>query len=262
MRRFVDGVAGTLSKRSNAVLMYHSVGPRDDVYGNVTPERFRRDVAYLTRRFDVVDLPAVLATDTERKRVALTFDDGFANFYTEALPVLREYGVPATVFVTTGFVDDADPELVDARLGPDDYSSDLMLSAAQVGRLADEELVTVGNHTATHPDLTTVEDASRLEAEIVGAKAELERRFGVTVDRFAYPYGPYDERSLELVRDSHRLAVTGVPRLVTSRRDRHELPRLPAHTGRLRLRWQLSEVRESLKRSLGRTVAGLPVPNR
>ncbi|MUV57113.1 polysaccharide deacetylase family protein [Halogeometricum sp. CBA1124] len=262
MRRFVDGVAGTLSKRSNAVLMYHSVGHRDDVYGNVTPGRLRRHVEYLTRRFDVVDLPAVLTTDTERKRVALTFDDGFANFHTNALPILREYEVPATVFVTTGFVDDASPELLDARLGPDGYSSELMLSAAQVERLVDEELVTVGNHTATHPDLTTVEDADRLEAEIVGAKAELERRFDVTVDRFAYPYGPYDERSLELVRDSHRLAVTGVPRLVADDANRYELPRLPAHTTRLRMRWRLSEVRESAKRSLGRAAAGPGVPNR
>ena len=83
------GFSRWLPNASNAILTYHSVGDPGK-YGNVSPERLRRDLRYLIEAFEVVDLPDVLRAPTSgSKRVAVTFDDGYENFYTYALPLCR-----------------------------------------------------------------------------------------------------------------------------------------------------------------------------
>jgi peptidoglycan/xylan/chitin deacetylase (PgdA/CDA1 family) len=246
----------------DVVLMYHSIGGDDTLPANVPTDRFRQHVTHLVEHYEVVDLPAVVDATTGTKRVALTFDDGFANVCTEVLPVLREYGVPATAFVCPGFVDGTDPQLVERRLGVPSLAPDLMLSADQLRAVAGSDLVTVGSHTRTHPDLTAIDDPGRRTDEIEGARETLEAQFDVTVDRFAYPYGPFDEASAAIVREAYDIAVTGEPRLVSPTVDRYQIPRLGADLTPRRLRWEVTDLREAIERglvgaarSVGRTAA-------
>lgn len=254
---FVCRFSRLFDDRSNAVVMYHSVGGPEGSPRNVSVGRLHRDLAYLTETFDVVDLPEVLDAETTTKRVALTFDDGYRNFYTDALPVIRSHDVPATVFVSPGWIDGTEEHRAEATPSRDGPESNPMMVTSQIQQLLDSSLVTVGNHTRTHPDLTAIDDVDRLTHEIEGAKKELERRFDISVDRFAYPHGPFDERCEEIVRDTHELAVTGVPRLVPENADPYRIPRLPADVFELRARWQLTESHEYLERqltSVGRSI--------
>jgi len=249
-----------ITNASNAVLMYHSVGEPGE-HGNVSPGRLRRDLAFLTDAFDVVDLPDVLSSPTSGpKRVAVTFDDGYEDFCTRALPIVRELRVPVTVFVPSGFIDGRNarfsyrfvtsPKTTENLNDPDSQrptrQSASMMSDAQLAEAAADELVTIGNHTRLHPNLSAIESADEIEREIVGAKSDLEDRLGIDVDRFCYPYGRYDERAVEIARRSHDLAVTARSGLVDAESDPHRLPRIGAHIPEPYLRWELTDVRWEL----------------
>ena len=252
--------AGLLSP-SNLILTYHAVGdPRK--YGSVPVDRLHRDLAYLTGRFDVVDLADLVdavRNGTPGRRVALTFDDGYRDFYTNALPVLHRYDAPATVFVCPAFVDDGNPDLlrrlftspdspaVQGHDGPTtvlpDSGDPLMLTERQLRALVDDDLVAIGNHTMTHPDLRGISDEADLRREIVGGKEALETRFDVAIDRFSYPYGRFTESSVRIAESSHDLAVTTLPGRVSTEENPYRLPRVTAHTNPGQFRWNLADSR-------------------
>jgi peptidoglycan/xylan/chitin deacetylase (PgdA/CDA1 family) len=238
----------------NAVLMYHSVRSAADCRpgtSDVAVTEFRRQLDYLTSHHDVVDLPAVKESDGrgEGKKVALTFDDGYRDFYTNVRPLLHEYDVPATVFVVAGFVGDADRRTQVANTGHlfDTLTSD------QLADLAADSLVTIGNHSRTHHDLGRHEDREIIRDEVVSARHELEDRFGVTVDRFCYPRGGHNTASCEVVRESHALAtVDESQRPLLDSEDPVRLPRIDAGLPFPLVRFRLSDANGALMRLLGR----------
>jgi peptidoglycan/xylan/chitin deacetylase (PgdA/CDA1 family) len=255
--RVVDGVdrrfevTGRVGPSNDAVVAYHGVGD-EAAYGNVSVERFRRDLRYLTDRFEVVDLPVLLDPGDE-PRVAITIDDGYRGALRNAVPVLHEFEVPATVFVCPGFLDGEHSQIPDrlssrqtlsSRTGivPGDGSDDRLLDADGVSRLVADDLVTVGNHTLTHVDLRAAESRTVVRRQIRGAKRRLEERFGVDVTRFSYPYGRVSPAPLAEVRRTHDLAVTTRPCLVESATNAARIPRFPAHVPRRRLRRYLAGV--------------------
>lgn len=219
--------------QSNKVLRYHSVG--GGFYDDIPPDRFRRDVEYLQSRFDVVDLPAVLSSGGE-KRVALTFDDGYRDFYRHVLPLLREYDVPATVFVLADALENPSFDHNDRH----DYE---YMTREQLAELVEEDLVTIGNHTASHPRLGRV-SPDRLEPEIVGAKRRLEEALGVEVDRFCFPYGSVSDRAAALVRQEHSIGVAGGGRrdTITPDTDPALVPRINGANPPWEVQWDLSDV--------------------
>lgn len=91
------------------VLMYHRVLPGDKTEGALAPEIFRWQLAMLATHFNVQPLDALIESHQKGRMapysVAITFDDGYSDFNEFALPELKAAGLPATLFVTTGFVD-------------------------------------------------------------------------------------------------------------------------------------------------------------
>jgi peptidoglycan/xylan/chitin deacetylase (PgdA/CDA1 family) len=109
-----------------------------------------------------------------RKPVVVTFDDGYLSHYTHAKPVLRKLGWPGVLYLTT------------KAIGPDGLTEKQIRSLMKAGWEID-------SHTLTHPDLTALDDAA-LEHELTESRRELQRRFGVPVNFFAYPAGRNDAR--------------------------------------------------------------------
>ncbi|MEU2283141.1 polysaccharide deacetylase family protein [Streptomyces sp. NPDC013178] len=231
------------------VAMYHSVGDcSDDPYRiTVTPERLDRQLAWLRRRglrgVSLRDLFAARARGEGRRLVGLTFDDGYVDFLTHALPVLRHRGCGATLFVLPGRlggVNAWDP------LGP----RKPLLTADGIRRAAAEG-VEIGSHGLTHVDLTRAGDVT-LKAEVTESRALLEELIGAPVDGFCYPYGTIDRRAVAAVREAgYTYACAIDPGPLTGP---HALPRL--HIGQNDTAWRL-HLKLKLHRLRRRPVKGV-----
>lgn len=91
------------------VLAYHRIGPADAPFRKVTIANFRAQMAWLQRHCTVLhpmELRRAVEDPPRRLPVLITFDDGYRDYYEHAVPILREFGVPAVNFVATQFVDD------------------------------------------------------------------------------------------------------------------------------------------------------------
>ncbi|MBF0488573.1 MAG: polysaccharide deacetylase family protein [Nitrospirae bacterium] len=184
------------------VLMYHNIGrpPKGarlpGLY--VSPEAFHLQMRYLrVAGFTIVPLDGILdfisGQSHVKRPVALTFDDGFQDFSDNAWPVLRALGFPVTVFVVAGRVGGEnlwDCEYLNVRKKLLDWDA--------IVRFKDEG-VSFAAHTMTHPSLTSL-SGEALRGEIFGSKSALEERLGMGVDYFCYPYGDYNEETIDMVK--------------------------------------------------------------
>lgn len=182
------------------VAMYHSVGDcSDDPYRlTVSPDRLARQLRWLRRRglrgVSMADLLAARARGEGRNLVGLTFDDGYTDFVDLALPLLRQHGCGATVFVLPGRLDGEntwDP------LGP----RKRLLGRQGIRAAAATEGIEIGSHGLTHVDLTKA-DTETLRAEVADSRAQLAELAGTPVQGFCYPYGALDQRAMDAVRDA------------------------------------------------------------
>lgn len=207
-----------------AILTWHSVDSSRSVV-SVPPRRFAKQVRWLASGAVAVVPVAELFSRTERgPTVALTFDDGFANFAAVAWPLLRDHGLPVTLFIPTSRVGGTN------RWGamPGGAMPTLpLMDWETLGRLA-EEGVELGAHGRTHADLTGVSDC-QLEDEVAGSVEDLTRQTGRRPDGFAYPYGRCDDRVVAAARRACGWACTTTLGPVHEGDDFHRLPRLDTY---------------------------------
>jgi peptidoglycan/xylan/chitin deacetylase (PgdA/CDA1 family) len=158
------------------------------------------------------------------RAVVLTFDDGYADFETAALPLLKRYGFAATVFVVTGGVGEVNHWDAATETVP-------LMGWESLRRLAAEPTVNIGGHTATHARLTGLDDAA-VVAELAACRAALTRELGSPPTSFAAPYGLRDPGIDALVGAcGFEVAVTTQEAHVTRVDDLLALPRLEVRGG-------------------------------
>lgn len=152
--------------------------------------RYLRDHGYRVIRASEAVMLLRAKKSLPPKTVVLTVDDAYSTFKSGAMPVLRQYGFPVTLFVNTDSV------------GSKDY-----LDWNELRQLA-KEGVEIGNHTATHRSLTdrSAKESSddyrkRLYADLDRAQQLLLRELGIAAQLFAYPYGEYSRLTQEIVQD-------------------------------------------------------------
>ena len=210
--------------------------------------RFLRDSGYTIRTIEDV-LEAWSRGERVDRYACLTFDDGYEDFYTHALPVLEDLRCPASVYVVTRHLGDTNtwdqPEMPTIRL----------LTEAQV-RDIDARGVRVGVHSATHPRLTNLSPADR-ESEIAGAKADLEALLDHEVDVFCYPHWDQDETvRAEVMSGGFKAALGGEqPEHQPSLLHRVDLGRLDELSLRFRLHGWRHRLHRNRAIASGRGVA-------
>ncbi len=207
--------------------MYHSIsGGRSAL--KISPSLFAEQVDWLRANARVVPLDEVAdllagGRPLPDRAVVLTFDDGFADFYTDAAPILRRANLPATVFLTTGFC---------GRTNrwpgqPDWVEEQPLLSWDQVAELAQQGFA-FGSHTVNHPALAEVAP-EEAEAEIVQSKEKITARLGRPVELFCYPYGSCNAPVRAIAGRHYRAACSTQTALCSAADDLMLLPRVDAH---------------------------------
>ncbi|WP_319454947.1 MULTISPECIES: polysaccharide deacetylase family protein [unclassified Mycobacterium] len=199
-----------MSIASVPILMYHSVSDTPSTSTralSVAPTTFAVQLNYLRRQgftgltFGELCKRRRAGQPLPPKPIVLTFDDGYANFIEEALPMMIGQGYPATVFATTGWLHDAGP--IAAGTTPD-----RMLSWPQLAELAAAG-VEIGAHSHSHPQLDQI-SLPRLRAELADSKHMLEDRLGQQIESLAYPYGYSTKRVREVTREVGYLQAAAV----------------------------------------------------
>lgn len=204
-----------LSYRYPRVLMYHMISePLPGARFNglrVSPGHFERQLRWLRehgwRSLTVSEL--IEAGDSvPEKSFAITFDDGYADNLSRALPLLERYDCRATLYLV---VERFGRDWSSARKAHHD-EGELMrepkLSDDQVRHLLDSGRIELGSHSLTHANFLRLDPAAA-RAELVGSKQALQQRFGVEVNSFAYPFGLYRPEQVALVGEAgYRSAVT------------------------------------------------------
>lgn len=181
-------------------LMYHSISPAteaDPYQLRVHPDRLSRQLRHLRRRgMRGVPFSEWLAADARgeaARLVALTFDDGYADFTEYAMPVLAAHGMSATVYVVSDRLSATNDWDADAPQVPL-MSADDVRAAAAAGH-------EIGSHTLTHARLTAV-SADQQHAEVTASRRDLESLIEAPVTSFCYPYGAFDAGLAQLVEEA------------------------------------------------------------
>ena len=196
-----------IARRRAVVLGYHGVAQarrRDDLSMLlVAPDRFRAQLELLLGAgFRFVTLADFVreagGSEPPAGLAAITFDDGMRNNHEVAWPILAEYSIPATVYVTIGFIDGSSPWVGAGGDGA-------MMSEDQLRELAAAGWE-LGAHTMTHPDMSVL-DYEQCLAEIRDSAQALQRICGAAVETFAYPFGRYGPAAIAAARDAGMLAA-------------------------------------------------------
>jgi peptidoglycan/xylan/chitin deacetylase (PgdA/CDA1 family) len=216
------------------VLMYHSVS--EDAYDpylvTVSPDRLGRQLGWLRDRgltgVSVGRLLRARAAGQARGLVGLTFDDGYADFLDQAVPLLRRYGHTATVFALPGRLGGENAWDAEGPRKP-------LLTADGIRAVAAAGME-VGSHGLVHRRLTGICEEAALDAEVADSRGLLRELTGAAPEGFCYPYGALNARALLAVRRAgYAYACAVDPGALAGR---FALPRtyVGARDGSLRLR--------------------------
>jgi peptidoglycan/xylan/chitin deacetylase (PgdA/CDA1 family) len=209
------------------ILTYHSLDDSGSPI-SVAPATFERQIRWLAQHgFKTLTLSDGLARlrggRLPDRAVALTFDDGFLNTVTRALPALSTHGFKATVFLVSAYLGRSNDFPTQPpgtpRLPLMDWSGAEQLCAAGWE---------IGAHTETHPDLMQL-PAADVHAELSSCRHALEQRLSVNVRAFAYPYGRFGRRERAIAGEIFATAVGTTLGFARPRSDPLALKRIDAY---------------------------------
>lgn len=231
------------------ILLYHRVAnvKTDPHLLCVSPENFRNQIQYLKENFKIVPL-VKLVQDTrtgkiQNNNLAITFDDGYSDNLYNALPILEEFNIPATIFLTVGYIGQDKPFYWDENTPLEERGRPMTLD--EIKRLSGSHLVEIGGHTINHPKLAKIEPNEQFK-EISEGKKLLEKIVDFPLLSFAYPFGgkdSFDDKTIELVKKAgFHYACANIHERVTNKSDIYALPRFIARN------WTVEELKEKIKK--------------
>ena len=191
-----------LPNKELPILMYHSISCKDQDHGhpyfktNTVPSIFLKHMSYLNRNnYRIISINEALkimhsGKPLQNKYAVITFDDGYQDILTTALPILKEFNFTATVYLPTQYISKEGQFFNDNRCL--NWQEVIELQSSNIG---------IGSHTVTHPQLTSLTQ-QEVEIELTHSKAVIEDKIGKPCDSFSYPYAfPEENRQfVELLR--------------------------------------------------------------
>ncbi len=211
------------------ILMYHQIGKFEPMKEHRATScdigRFERQMRYLNALgYNVLSLDEAVDIFNNKKKiplkaVVLTFDDGYENFLTNAVPVLKKYGFPAIVYIVSSLIGKKAE-----WLALDNHPTPSLLTKSQIKEVR-ELGFDIGSHNLNHERMAK-KSFEQQSFEVLKSKEILEDILGSEIKHFCYPYGSYDDNSLKAVKSAQYLtAVTCQRAAATHDFDPLALPR-------------------------------------
>lgn len=200
------------AKMTPLILMYHLI--LDEPFNSYTdlfvkPSEFDKQLSILVEKgYTFLFASEICETRKSGKYVAITFDDGYEDNYTNMFPILKKYNAKATISVITGCI-----------------NTPGHLTSEQIKEMSDSGLVSIQTHTETHPDLSSLKYDDLLN-EIVRSSETIENITGVPVTVVCYPYGKYNDEVLSIVRERFNIGLSTEDAMSKSSKNVLCLPRV------------------------------------
>jgi len=206
-------VFGIKPKGYCVILNYHSIPSSERL-------NFARQMDMVLRHSTPLDVQMEALPAQGTRYVGITFDDGFENLISVALPELQRRNIPSTVFIILDALGNefGTPELLEK-----------VMSADQL-RSIPQDLVTLGSHTLTHPFLPSLRAEEALK-EMVESRLQLEKILNRSVTLFSFPFGGFTDQLVQLSRQAGYARVfTTLPRLAFTGAEQFAVGRIRADT--------------------------------
>ena len=208
-----------------SVLGYHDFAEDlPETAMRIHPSKFRKQMEAIQQLgIKVISLAEFTAWkigngEIPKNSIMITFDDGWKSVYTDALPILKEFGFPYTVFLYKNYVDGGGKALTQAMI------TEMVATGA-----------TIGSHSVSHPYPLTVKNYQKKGADIYDAylrkeigesKRFLESKFPVKVSAYAYPGGYFTEEMIKIGKEFHYdFMFTVLPGKISRVNPNENLPR-------------------------------------
>ncbi|MGV8980481.1 polysaccharide deacetylase family protein [Clostridium sp.] len=179
------------------ILMYHSIAYESGNTARLPKEKFKDQMKYLKDNkyttLTVDELYSYMQTGklVPSKPIVITFDDGYKDNYTNAYPILKEFGLKATVFIITGTID-----------------SDKNYLTSNEIKSMDSNNIRIESHTNAHEQLDKLSYKDNIKT-MTTSKAKLEEILGRKINYLAYPYGIYNNNTIKAAKESgYKLAFS------------------------------------------------------
>lgn len=183
------------------VLMYHMIkthlpNHKKRNKWRVRPEDFEKQMAWFAKHgWHSYTISEMAEAETlPPKSFSITFDDGYEDNFTHALPILKKYEFKATIYLVPHYTYNSWENFKEGTF-------DKLLNADQIREMQESGLIEFGSHTLNHKNLVTI-SAEEAQKEIKRSKEEVESIVGTVCRAFAYPYGKYNEKIVKMVKDT------------------------------------------------------------
>jgi peptidoglycan/xylan/chitin deacetylase (PgdA/CDA1 family) len=194
----------------------------------VSPSMFEKHLKYfLDNNWKFIKMSELDDYLDQEKVVAITFDDGYLDNYTSALPLLKKYKACATLYLVIERHDNDWSIKKNIKHNSGVLAKESKLSDSHIQEMIDSSIFELGGHTISHPYLPSLSIKEK-ESEMIECKTILEERFNTKVESFAYPFGIYSNEDVQIIQKSNFKSAVTTNEGVASSDSIFELKRIKA----------------------------------
>ena len=260
---------------NGAILTYHRVLPDSNLHEDsilniaVSTTNFRKQIAYLKNNFSILSIDSFLKhinSDSKQFKLLITFDDGYKDNLDYAYPILKEFNVPAIIYVITKFIgnkfspwwiklDDfirnnryfkyknkkfiffknilllSDQLTIDKQLSlftkiNKKKYDQIFLNHKEIKFLSEQKLITIGSHSHSHYNFSKLSEKQAF-SELKISKSILEKIIKKKIIHFSYPYGNYENINFQHIKILEQLGYMSAATTIRKKIDDPNLFLLP-----------------------------------
>ena len=196
------------------ILMYHMISEhkkKSKFNGlRVDPSLFEKQIKYLIdNNWSFYTMNELIENkDTlAKKSIAITFDDGYEDNFTNAFKILKKYNIKATIYLVVNRHNREWSSKRKAKNNDGKLMYEPKIKDSQVQEMIDSGLIEIASHTLTHDNLASISQKQKLD-EICKSKEIIENTFNIKCDSFCYPFGIMDKEDWKIVKDANYTNAT------------------------------------------------------